>query len=50
MLRAGITKLKILEEGFTKLDKTKYPKMLVICEDTFVVPYVERFLIARRIL
>jgi len=44
MIRAGITKLKILEEGFTKLDKTKYPKMLVICEDTFVVPYVIRFL------
>lgn len=44
MLRAGITKLKILEEGFTKLDKTKYPKMLVICEDTFVVPHVVKFL------
>ena len=44
MLRAGITKLKILEEGFTKLDKTKYPKMLVVCEDTSVVPYVTNFL------
>lgn len=44
MLRAGITKLKILEEGFTKLDKTKHPKMLVICEDTFVVPHVVSFL------
>lgn len=44
MLRAGITKLRILEEGFTKLDKTKYPKMLVICEDTFVVPHVVKFL------
>ena len=49
MLRAGITKLRILEEGFTnldktKLDKTKYPKMLVICEDTFVVPHVFNFL------
>lgn len=44
MLRAGITKLKILEEGFTKLDGTKYPKMLVMCEDTFVVPFVVQFL------
>ena len=44
MLRAGITKLKILEEGFTKLDKSKYPKMLVICENTFVAPYVMDFL------
>jgi len=44
MLRAGITKLKILEEGFTKLDKSKHPKMLIICEDTYVVPHVTRFL------
>jgi len=44
MLRAGITKLKILEEGFTKLDKSKYPKMLIMCEDTFVVPHVALFL------
>lgn len=44
MLRAGITKLKILDVGFTKLDKNKYPKMLVICENTSVVPYVMEFL------
>lgn len=44
MLRAGMTKLRILEEGFTKLDKSKFPKMLVMCEDTFVVPYVVGFL------
>ena len=44
MLRAGVTKLKILEEGFTKLEKTKYPKMLVMCEDTYVVPFVVQFL------
>ena len=44
MLRAGITKLKILEEGFTKLDATKYPKMLIMCEDTYVVPYVVQLL------
>ncbi len=44
MIRAGITKLKILEDGFTRLDKTKYPKMLIVCENTFVVPYVIDFL------
>ncbi|OQZ00223.1 MAG: restriction endonuclease subunit R [Candidatus Brocadia sp. UTAMX2] len=50
MLRAGLTKLKILEKEFTDLtqDKNgitdKHPKMLVICEDTAVSPYVTGFL------
>ena len=44
MLRAGLQKLKILEEEFTGLDKSKFPKMLVMCEDTKVVPYVSLFL------
>lgn len=44
MLRAGLTKLKILEEGFVKLDENKHPKMLVTCEDTSVVPWVNQFL------
>jgi len=44
MLRAGLTKLKILEEGFVKVDANKRPKMLIICEDTTVVPYVTQFL------
>ena len=44
MLRAGITKLKILEEGFSNLDKSKHPKMLVICENTSVAPLVINFL------
>jgi type III restriction enzyme len=44
MLRAGITKLKRLEEEFISLDSTKYPKLLVICEDTKVVPLVTDFL------
>lgn len=44
MLRAGLQKLKILEGGFVKIDKRKYPKMLVMCEDTKVTPFVERFL------
>lgn len=43
MLRAGLRKLKILEEGFTKLDTKKHPKMMVICEDTNVTPFVESF-------
>jgi len=44
MLRAGIKKLKILEEEFTKLDQSKFPKMLIMCEDTKVVPFVSHFL------
>lgn len=44
MLRAGLAKLRILEEGFVKIDDTKYPKMLVMCEDTAVTPFVEKFL------
>lgn len=44
MLRAGLSKLKILEDGFTDFDKTKHPKMLIICEDTNVVPYVTQFM------
>lgn len=44
MLRAGLSKLKILEDGFKSLDARKHPKMLVICEDTKVVPLVAKFL------
>lgn len=44
MLRAGLTKLKILEEGFSTVDTKKHPKMLVVCEDTTVVPIVNQFL------
>lgn len=44
MLRAGLTKLKILEEGFMTVDESKCPKMLIVCEDTTVVPYVANFL------
>lgn len=50
MLRAGLKKLKILEEQFTAFTKDatgktqKYPKMLVICEDTSVSPFVVDFL------
>jgi len=45
MLRAGLKKLQLLEEGFVKIDSKKHPKMLIICEDTLVSPKVEEFLI-----
>jgi len=45
MLRAGLSKLRILEEGFISFDPNKHPKMLVMCEDTSVVPVVRDFLI-----
>ena len=44
MLRAGLKKLQILEDQFTSADPNKHPKLLVICEDTSVSPYVEEFL------
>ncbi len=44
MLRAGITKLSILEQGFSKINEEKRPKMMVICEDTSVTPFVTDFL------
>jgi type III restriction enzyme len=44
MLRAGLKKLEILEQNFTKTDSSKYPKMMVVCEDTSVTPYVVDFL------
>lgn len=52
MLRAGLRKLNILEEHFTGFTKDssgksdKYPKMLVVCEDTSVSPFVEEFLLS----
>ena len=44
MLRAGLSKLKILEEEFVKHDNTKHPKLMVVCEDTDVSPLVADFL------
>ncbi|MEA2050209.1 MAG: DEAD/DEAH box helicase family protein [Campylobacterota bacterium] len=44
MIQAGLKKLEILESEFTKIDKTKYPKMLIMCEDTTVVPFVVEYL------
>ena len=45
MLRAGLSRLKLLEEEFVKVNETKHPKMLVVCEDTKVSPLVKEFLI-----
>jgi type III restriction enzyme len=46
MLRAGLQKLRILEKDFSSvsLEKNKYPKMMIVCEDTKVAPFVSEFL------
>lgn len=44
MLRAGLTKLNKLEEDFLAVDPSKNPKMLIVCQDTTVSPFVEEFL------
>lgn len=44
MLRAGLTKLRRLEQEFVATDPTKNPKMMVACQDTSVSPFVEQFL------
>jgi type III restriction enzyme len=44
MLRAGLQKLRKLEADFARLDATRHPKMLVVCEDTTVSPLVAQFL------
>ena len=50
MIRAGLNKLKILEKNFIDFTKNKngtsdkYPKMLIMCEDTKVTPFVTEFL------
>lgn len=44
MLRAGLSRLNILREDFENFKTKKSPKMLVICEDTDVSPFVVDFL------
>ena len=44
MIRAGLTKLTMLEKQFEKQDADKHPKLLIITEDTNVSPHVEDFL------
>jgi type III restriction enzyme len=46
MIRAGLTRLNELAEKFESVDSTKHPKMMIMCEDTKVVPLVEEFLIS----
>ena len=51
MLRAGLAKIKKLEEHFVELTKDKqgvsekHPKMFIICEDTNVSPKVVEYLV-----
>ncbi len=45
MLRAGLAKLKKLETEFTAVDEKKNPKMLVVCEDTSVAPFVNQLML-----
>lgn len=45
MLRAGLTKLILLEKKFITIKDEKHPKMFVICEDTSVSPLVMHFLL-----
>ena len=33
-----------METDFAKIDENKNPKMLIVCEDTTVVPFVEEYL------
>ena len=44
MLRAGLRKLEYLEKEFQAIDSKKKPKMMVVCEDTAVTPFVADFL------
>lgn len=44
MLRAGLTRLKQLEQDFASIAPHRRPKMLVMCEDTKVTPLVEKYL------
>ena len=44
MLRAGLQKLRKLEADFARIDPSRHPKMLVVCEDTTVSPLVAQFL------
>jgi type III restriction enzyme len=52
MLDAGLAKLQMLEESFQELTKNdkvmKYPKMLVVCEQTSVTPLVMEYLQTHR--
>jgi type III restriction enzyme len=44
MIRAGLTKLRILEDRFAETRPDKPPKLLIVCEETAVTPHVVEFL------
>ncbi len=44
MLRAGLTKVQILEKSFGATESDKHPKLMVVCEDTSVTQHVVDFL------
>lgn len=44
MIRAGLTKLSMLEKSFEHVDSDKHPKLMIVCEDTSVTSFVEEFL------
>lgn len=44
MIDAGLKQLELLEKEFIKLDSSKYPKMLIMCEQQEVVEFVEQYL------
>lgn len=45
MLRAGLAKLRYLEKEFKRINASRRPKMMVVCEDTAVTPFVSNFLL-----
>ena len=49
MLRAGLTKLNKLEEEFLKNDASKNPKILLVCNEITVSPFVDKFLKSERL-
>jgi len=44
MVRAGLRRLDMLRSAFVEIDENKHPKMMIVVEDTKVVPLVEDFL------
>ncbi|TFB73644.1 restriction endonuclease subunit R [Cryobacterium flavum] len=44
MIRAGLTKLQMLEKSFSDIGPHNRPKLMIICEETSVTPLVEEFL------
>ena len=47
MIQAGLEKLKLLEKNFDtiSIEHNKFPKIMIVCEDTMVVPFVMSYLI-----